>query len=61
MDLNEMVESWMTSYMSREMMLSDVLRLWGKIATIFAQVHIHADIDLRHPCRRVFLNEEWTV
>ncbi|KAK9893779.1 RabGAP/TBC [Cystobasidium minutum MCA 4210] len=28
MDLNEMAESWMTSYLSREMMLPDALRLW---------------------------------
>lgn len=30
MDLNEMTESWMTSYLSREMMLPDVMRLWGE-------------------------------
>ena len=35
MDLNEMAESWMTSYLSREMMLPDVLRLWGEPYFVF--------------------------
>lgn len=35
MDLNEMAESWMTSYLSREMMLPDVLRLWGKLLSCY--------------------------
>lgn len=37
MDLNEMAESWMTSYLSREMMLPDVLRLWGEPVCILSR------------------------